>query len=252
MKNQEIWKDIEGYEGIYQVSSMGRIRALDRIKPNSFGQIAKGHIMAFCDNGNGYVWVSLWKNGKGRMRYVHRLVANAFLKNDKKLPQVNHKNEDKKDNRVENLEYCDAKYNCNYGNRKINAKNAFVKNGTNRAIDIYDINGNFIKTCQLSNDACVEFGVNRRGMYLMCNGITKSSKGYRFAFHGEKLRPYSIKKRGILKKVIKYDCDGNMVATYKSMREAEKANELYRGFLRINNIKSNGIVYRGGFKYVIM
>ena len=62
----EIWKDIEGYEGMYQVSNIGRVRALDRVKPNSGGQIAKGHILPHSDNGHGYHFVSLWKFNKGR------------------------------------------------------------------------------------------------------------------------------------------------------------------------------------------
>lgn len=81
----EIWKDIEGYEGMYQVSNMGRVRSLDRVKPNSGGQIAKGHILPHSDNGHGYQFVSLWKFNKGRRFYVHRLVASAFVPNPKKL-----------------------------------------------------------------------------------------------------------------------------------------------------------------------
>ena len=121
---EEIWKDIEGYEGLYQVSNLGRVRSLDRV--DSKGRHKCGQIMKLSLNEKGYVKITLWKNGKKKDYKVHRLVAEAFLPNPNNLPQVNHKDEIKSNNMIwvnedgsidynkSNLEWCDNKYNINY------------------------------------------------------------------------------------------------------------------------------------------
>lgn len=248
----EIWKDIEGYEGMYQVSNMGRVRALDRVKPNSGGQIAKGHILPQSDNGHGYRFVSLWKFNKGRRFYVHRLVASAFIPNPNNFPIINHKDENKSNNRYENLEWCTQKYNINYGNHMKRLKESYIANGNNRPIDVYDMKGTFLKTFDCSNEVCKEIGINRRGLYLACQGVTKSYKGYRFAFHGEPLKPYMKEGKAAPVSVLQYDNEGYLSACYDSMREAEKANNLYRGFLRVHNIKHNGNIVKDGYRYIIV
>lgn len=112
---EEIWKDIENYEGLYQVSNLGRVRSLDRVVTNYRGSfIKKGEIKAQSNLSKGYKGVCLCKDGKQKTHKVHRLVAQAFLPNPNNLPQVNHKDEDKTNNRVDNLEWCDNEYNINY------------------------------------------------------------------------------------------------------------------------------------------
>lgn len=248
----EIWKDIEGYEGMYQVSNLGRVRALDRVKPNSGGQITKGHVLPQSDNGHGYQFVSLWKFNKGRRFYVHRLVASAFIPNPNNFPIINHKDENKSNNRYENLEWCTQKYNINYGNHMKRLKESYIANGNNRPIDVYDKNGAFLKTFDCSNEVCKELGVHRRGLYLVCQGVAKSYKGYRFAFHGEPLKPYKKEGKAAPVSVLQYDNEGYLSACYDSMREAEKANNLYRGFLRVHNIKHNGNIVKDGYRYIIV
>ena len=103
----EVWKDIKDYEGLYQISNHGRIKSLNKTK----GRIRKQSIQ----RGYHYIWLS--KNSKGKMYIVHRLVAQHFIPNPLHLPEVNHKDENKLNNRVDNLEWCDAKYNSNYGTR---------------------------------------------------------------------------------------------------------------------------------------
>lgn len=102
----EIWRDIPEYEGLYQASNLGRIR---NIKRNKCLKLVKHH--------KGYLIVELFKNGCGKQFNVHRLVAKAFIPNPNNLPQVNHKDENKLNNCVDNLEWCSADYNTNYGNR---------------------------------------------------------------------------------------------------------------------------------------
>lgn len=107
----EIWKDIEGYEGLYQVSNMGRVKSLN------YHRTGKERILKLRKNRGGYLRVVLHKDGKGKDYYVHRLAANAFLENSKNLPQVNHIDQNKENNCINNLEFCSSKYNCNYGDR---------------------------------------------------------------------------------------------------------------------------------------
>lgn len=115
---EEVWKDIKDYEGYYQVSNLGRVRSLDRvISRNGKNTLLKGQLLTIRLAKCGYLYCGLSKNGKHTLFRVHRLVAEAFIPNPNNLPQVNHKSEDKADNSVDNLEWCDAKYNCNYGER---------------------------------------------------------------------------------------------------------------------------------------
>ena len=116
---KEIWKDIEGYEGLYQVSSWGRVRSLDRYVSAKCGgsRLVKGIIIKEYDNGLGYKLVALCRDNKPKYAYVHRLVAAAFVANPEGYDEINHIDEDKGNNVPENLEWCSHKYNMNYGNR---------------------------------------------------------------------------------------------------------------------------------------
>jgi hypothetical protein len=110
---EEIWKDVDGYEGYYQVSSFGRVRSLDRVVNNHF---YGGRILCLASDSDGYKVVGLHKNGSKTVK-VHRLVAQAFIPNPQNLPEVNHKDENKKNNFYNNLEWCTTKYNLTYGHR---------------------------------------------------------------------------------------------------------------------------------------
>ena len=107
---EEIWKDIEGLSGKYQVSTLGRIK--------TFSRYPDGRILTQREDKDGYMMCHPFKNGKRIVLKVHHLVALAFIPNPSGHPQINHKDEDKTNNRVDNLEWCDCKYNCNYGTHK--------------------------------------------------------------------------------------------------------------------------------------
>ena len=103
----EEWRDIKGYEGIYQVSNLGRVR--------SFIKIKSGKILSLTPDKNGYLTCYLYKNSKRKCEKVHRLVAQEFIPNPNNYPQVNHKDETKTNNNSDNLEWCTHEYNHNYG-----------------------------------------------------------------------------------------------------------------------------------------
>lgn len=173
----EIWKDIKGYEGLYQVSNMGRVKSLGNDKTR------KERILNLKPKSNGYIEVTLYKNSEREYKYVHRLVAEHFLPNPDNLPQVNHKIDDfehRSDNRVENLEWCTAKYNNNYGTRKEKASK--TRKGKNcKKIQC-------IETCEIFEGAqdVINRMFNGKGLpnYIRANinGQRKSAYGYHFKY----------------------------------------------------------------------
>ena len=110
---EEEWRPIKDYEGLYEVSNMGRVKSLKR--HDTLGREKEEKILALANDRLGYKMVSLCKDGKRTMYKVHRLVAIAFIPNPDNLPIINHKDENKSNNNVCNLEWCTYKYNSNYG-----------------------------------------------------------------------------------------------------------------------------------------
>lgn len=111
----EIWKPISGYEGQYEISNWGRIRSVTRV--DSMGRTWSGQIIKTRPNRRGYYIVGLSSNSVHKTLSVSRLVATSFISNPDGLPCVNHIDEDKSNNRADNLEWCTYEYNINYGTR---------------------------------------------------------------------------------------------------------------------------------------
>ena len=176
----ELWKDIPLYEN-YQVSSLGNVKSL------KFG---KEKMMKQSISNNGYCQVHLCKEGKSKTYLVHRLVAQAFLDNSDNLPQVNHKDENKQNNTIENLEYCTAKYNINYGDSlkkriRTNVKNGIYdkigkinKKNFSKPINQYTKEGIFIKKWDCIMDVQRELGFDNRQISNCLKHRQKTAKGY--------------------------------------------------------------------------
>lgn len=198
MKN-EIWKDIKNYEGYYQISNFGRVRSLDRliIYSNGKRRIHKGILKKLFLDKDGYKIINLWKNGISECVRVHRLVAIHFIPNPDNLPVINHKDENPQNNNVENLEWCDVKYNNNYGTaiqrriatkkskplseREINALRIKALNHKKK-IGMYK-DGILIKTFESAADANREYkNLNYVSISAACHGRIKTYRGYEWRF----------------------------------------------------------------------
>lgn len=164
MTNEEIWCPIKGYESMYEVSDKGRVRSI------KFG---KERILKPLRNTCGYLQVDLWKNGEHKMYLVHRLVAQTFTPNPDNLTEVNHKDEDKDNNSVQNLEWCDRKYNINYGNR-----NQMVSIKLSKPILQYTKSGEFVREWKSTYDVERNLGYFHNYISYCCNGKLKSAYGY--------------------------------------------------------------------------
>lgn len=167
----EIWKPVKDYEGLYEVSNLGRVKSLN-YKNSNKEKILKQGLTA-----KNYCQISLCKNKEIKHLYIHRLVAQAFIPNPNNLLLINHKDENPLNNIVSNLEWCDKKYNNNYGNCK-------EKHSLKVSIPIkqFDLNGNYIKTWNSMKDAQESLKVSRGNICLCCKGIRNKTGGYKWGY----------------------------------------------------------------------
>lgn len=181
---QEIWKDIKGYEKLYQASNLGNIRSLDKYvhsKNNSL-RFVQGRLIKTKVCRSGYLNVCLWKNGSKKCFYVHRLIANTFLNNPNNLPQINHIDMDKTNNKVFNLEFCTAKYNIQQtfkkGRTKINSgcfKKGNIPQNIRKVIQ-RDLSGKFIKEWNSIKEAQSTLLIYH--ISSCCSGKRKTAGGF--------------------------------------------------------------------------
>lgn len=168
--SDEIWRPVKNFEGIYEVSNLGRVKGLDRIKPN--GRKQKGMIRKTHLTPDGYVIVGLSKNGKSYTGKLHRMVATAFLDNPNNLKEVNHIDEDKTNNKVSNLEWCDRYYNIHYGSSMSKYSKPVVQ---------LTIDGELIRTYASMEDAH-RHGYSPASIAAVCTGKYKQHKGFKWKF----------------------------------------------------------------------
>lgn len=170
----EEWRDIEGYEGLYQVSSLGRVRSLKRFNVNTGEYENRLRILKSTFNKRGYKMVTLINRTVRKSKTVHRLVAQAFIPNPNNLPQVNHKDENKENNSVGNLEWCDNAYNHGYGTR-IERCAAKLK----KKVIQYSLDGGFMAEYDGVRDAVKANGFKANSSISeCCTGKRKTAYGY--------------------------------------------------------------------------
>lgn len=181
----EIWKSIEGFEGIYEISNEGNVRSVDReIIHNTYKESAKPKKQSYDGKkitsninnvGKGYVYVTLWLHSKHYKKFVHRLVANAFIPNPDGKPQVNHIDGNPQNNKAENLEWVTINENCKH------AWDTNLIKTKKRVLATNKINGKTIEFDSLS-DMAKHFGVNHSAISIALgptkHGERRTTCGY--------------------------------------------------------------------------
>ena len=176
---EEIWKEIDGYPN-YMVSSKGRVKSLERVimKSNGKRQTIKETIRKGVKDKDGYLIVTLYDEYHNMKNIkIHRLVAKAFIPNPNNLPEVNHKDEDKTNNNVDNLEFCTTRFNLTYGNR---LKKVIEK--ISKKCYQYDLNKKLISIFPSTQEASKLTGILNSNITACCRGEYKTTHGYIFSY----------------------------------------------------------------------
>lgn len=214
---EEIWKDIKGYEGLYQVSNFGRIKSVKEFNYQKILKLSKN------DARGGYMQVVLCKNGVTKMFRVHRLVAMMFLPNPENLPQVNHKDENKENNSVDNLEWCTMEYNLEYSDVAHRWVSCGLKQieKMKKPVCQYDRYGYLIKEYESIRDAERETGVLSQGISRCCMGKQSYSGNFVWRYKNDSFDKYNTVCASE-QRVAQYDLNGNFIREWCSLKEIER------------------------------
>ena len=177
----EVWKPIKGYEGIYEVSDLGRVRSLPRMLTDSKGRRHPVPMkMLKMHDRKGYDSVTLQDMGRKAIMSVHRLVAMAFIPNPDNLPVVNHRDENPKNNQVSNLEWCDISYNTRYGTgvERAQAKHVYHR----KAVEQLTKDGQHVATFKGVKEAARATGADASVIVRVCKGRNETAGGYRWKY----------------------------------------------------------------------
>ena len=196
LPNEE-WKDIVGYEGLYQVSNLGRVKSLSRKKEFGIGRYERNaKILTPIKNGRGYFMVNLHKDYKPKIHSTHRLVAQAFIPNPNNYRCIDHINTKKNDNRVENLRWCTHSMNMRNPITKAyidskrtkfcfedwyREKQRYSQPHSKKVLQ-FSLDNSFIKEWETISEAARAMGASVQAISRCCNGIVKTSKNYIWKF----------------------------------------------------------------------
>lgn len=174
---EEVWKPIKDYEGLYEVSNLGNVRRIlfiNNIVTKNKIKLVKQQI-----DKHGYCRVHLSKKNNRKNKQVHRLVAQAFIPNPNNYKEVNHRDENPKNNCVDNLEWCNHLYNMNYGNIKEKQHSQAKK------VIQFDLNLKIIKIWKNTYEITKELGISKQCISCCCNKKTKTCGGYIWRYVNE-------------------------------------------------------------------
>lgn len=172
----EIWKPVVGYEGLYEDSNLGRVKSLN------YNHTGSERVLKPADRGKGYLFVTLCKDGKKKNHLVHRLVAKSFIPNPLSLPQVNHKDCNPQNNRVENLEWCTQEYNINYGTRNEKVSRVLTNHPSkSKPVLQYTLDGQLVREWPSAMEAGRN-SFNQGAISACCRGELTTYKGYKWVY----------------------------------------------------------------------
>lgn len=218
----EIWKDIKGYEGRYQVSSTGKVRAL-----NFYREMGRIKELKLIKNSTGYYVVNLYNKGKSSIKHVHRLVAESFLPNPQNKPVVDHINTIPTCNTVENLRWVTQGENVRNEishKRRIAAVRAKFQGKTgieankHKKVFQYSLNGKFIKEWGCMSDASRALNVDSGGMSRCCKGTQTQANGFIWRYNKCIVQPAPKRTRAIMQ----YDKNGNFITEWNKISDAAR------------------------------
>ena len=230
----EVWKDITGFEGLYEVSNYGNVRRYDTKQ-----------LKATPLNRYGYPQVNLYKNGKSHLWRVHRLVAIAFVDNPNpiKYDCINHKDENPCNNNANNLEWCDRTYNNNYGGH--NARSAISRS---KAVMQYTLDGEFLKEWLSGTYASRQLFIPQAAINACCLHKPKYNQAGGFLWKYKDDSMPIIYKHG--KRVVKCGVDGTPIEEYQNITEASITNHILPS--SISNCLAGRSKFAGGYKWKLI
>lgn len=242
---EEIWKNIDP-EGIYKISNFGRVKT-------TFRRGSSGGFMKPSVGRKGYLQIDLRYGGKRHYCKIHRLVAEAFIPNPDNLPEINHKDEDKTNNRVDNLEWCTHWYNVHYGTGAERGREPLKKN-----FNQYDYDGNLIAEWRGMNVVARDKSIDPSCIIRCCQGLVRTYQGSIWLYADDPNLSESLRERvewvnaknhyryGKKMPIRQYDLSGNLVREYASTREAIRETNVPH-YILFTKLKEGGSIYHSGY-----
>ena len=227
----EIWKDIIGYEGQYQVSNFGNVRKIAPFPRKMNCSVNNPYLLKKAKSSTGYVHVQLVKCGESKTINVHKLVANAFVPNPENKPEINHIDADRSNNRSTNLEWVTHTENMVHAVKLFHVRTDIMRSHKRKKYTVlqYSTNGEFIKEWNSVDEIVAEYGMLRCTIYACLNGVHKSAFGYLWVKHiGNDSIPYKIEPLRWLtgktykpkcRKIIQLDKQHNIVRIWDSYHQ---------------------------------
>jgi hypothetical protein len=178
----EMFIPIKGYEGLYEVSNLGKVKSLPKYKGTNYSQAIKEKILKGTPSGKGYLQVLLCNRGNQKRFLVHRLVAIHFIENHNNLPQVNHKNGNRVSNEASNLEWCTNLENENHAWRTGLKKTKGDNHPTSKRVLQMDLNGNLLKEWTNRHEIKNVLGFSSGLIGDCCNGRFQTAYGFKWGY----------------------------------------------------------------------